>query len=345
MSEIPGPRAAAIAVPVLWIDDEIHPDDPIVHLLILQGFRVDCAVSGAAGIAKATSHQYAVVVLDLRLPDIPGLDLVAQLVRHAPVAVLTGHGDIESAVTAMKRGAAEFIRKPVLADELAAALLSIIHSAGHARIPTLADQERDEGREVSALIDRLTTISLRPRFCGALLVAIVTARLPLAAFLVCVAELRREMVASSTPSDEDLAARVRETIGRLQRARLGTPHAKVAAALAKLEACIQSHTRPREATLASELGLDASHLGRLLRSHTGLGFREWRRAIAMRHAVRRLVRPDLQIAEIAYGVGFDHPSQFDREFRHFFGASPKRLRRFFHATAQTESDVPHIWGP
>jgi len=68
------------------------------------------------------SQLHRAVVLDLRLPDMSGLEALEILTRYAPVTVLTGHGDIDLAVAAMKGGAIDFMRKPVLADELVACL-------------------------------------------------------------------------------------------------------------------------------------------------------------------------------------------------------------------------------
>jgi len=131
---------------------------------------------------------------------------------------------------------------------------------------------------------------------------------------------------------------VQQLITRLAFSRGSFDHVTVTSALTKLDASIRRHVRMQETALAAELGLDGSHLGRLLRQHTGLGFREWRRVLAMLHAVPQLVHADRHIAQIAYDVGFEHPSQFDREFRWLFGVSPKTLQRLVHGLSQPYID-------
>ena len=53
---------------LLWIDDEITRDSAVVRLLELEGYKVDCAVSGTAGLAMARAGEYQGILLDLRLP-------------------------------------------------------------------------------------------------------------------------------------------------------------------------------------------------------------------------------------------------------------------------------------
>jgi DNA-binding response OmpR family regulator len=64
---------------VLWIDDEVDAADAAVRLLALDGFRIDCAVSGSAGLAMARNSTYDAILLDLRLPDMSGLAVLESL--------------------------------------------------------------------------------------------------------------------------------------------------------------------------------------------------------------------------------------------------------------------------
>jgi DNA-binding response OmpR family regulator len=66
-------RARGDAPSLLWIDDEVQPSSAEVHLLELEGFLVDCSPTGAAGLAMARNKNYEAILLDLHLPDIPGL--------------------------------------------------------------------------------------------------------------------------------------------------------------------------------------------------------------------------------------------------------------------------------
>ena len=64
---------------LLWIDDEISPCDAEVAFLHRQGFQIECVVTGCDGLARARSREYDGILLDLKLPDLPGLSILATL--------------------------------------------------------------------------------------------------------------------------------------------------------------------------------------------------------------------------------------------------------------------------
>ena len=106
---------------ILVIDDE----EPIRRLLEKElageGRRVHTAEDGRKGFKMVREYWFDVVLLDLRLPDVEGLDLLIKIRESAPdceVIMITGHGDIDTAVEAMKLGAYDFIRKPFNLDRL-----------------------------------------------------------------------------------------------------------------------------------------------------------------------------------------------------------------------------------
>jgi AraC-like DNA-binding protein len=79
--------------------------------------------------------------------------------------------------------------------------------------------------------------------------------------------------------------------------------------------------------LCQELAMTRNGLSRLLKVDTGLTFRQWRWAILMRPALRRLADSDEHVRQIACALGYEHASQFDRDFRRDFGMSPVQFRR------------------
>ena len=112
---------------LLLVDD----DEPFLRRLAKamekRGFEIETAGSVAAGKAIATARPPAYAVIDLRLEDGNGLDVVSRLHERRPDAravVLTGYGNIATAVTAIKLGAVDYLAKPVDADEVVAALLA-----------------------------------------------------------------------------------------------------------------------------------------------------------------------------------------------------------------------------
>ncbi|MFC1671850.1 sigma-54-dependent transcriptional regulator [Planctomycetota bacterium] len=85
------------------------------------------AGDGASALARAAEQRYDCILLDLQLPDASGLDLVPGLLappnERCPIIVITGHGTIESAVTALKLGASDYLQKPLNIDDFEQVLL------------------------------------------------------------------------------------------------------------------------------------------------------------------------------------------------------------------------------
>lgn len=112
---------------LLLVDD----DEPFLRRLAKamekRGFSVECADSVAAGRAIATARPPAYAVVDLRLEDGNGLDVVEAIRERRPdsrVVVLTGYGAIATAVAAVKIGATDYLSKPADANDISAALLA-----------------------------------------------------------------------------------------------------------------------------------------------------------------------------------------------------------------------------
>src|SRR6516165_9514878 len=110
----------------------VEDDKSLLHRLSRamegRGFTVTTAQSVADGLNQLHSCSPAFAVVDLRLADGNGLDVVSALKRERPDAraiVLTGYGNIATAVTAVKMGAVDYLAKPADADEVVAALLAV----------------------------------------------------------------------------------------------------------------------------------------------------------------------------------------------------------------------------
>ncbi|NLX18097.1 MAG: sigma-54-dependent Fis family transcriptional regulator [Desulfobulbus sp.] len=106
---------------VLVIDDEESIRRLLQKELSTERREVKTAADAASALAMMRNHRFDVILMDLRLPDTSDLDLLIQtreLVPHTEVIMVTGHGDIDIAVEAMKLGAYDFIRKPFHLDRL-----------------------------------------------------------------------------------------------------------------------------------------------------------------------------------------------------------------------------------
>jgi DNA-binding NtrC family response regulator len=106
---------------ILVVDDERLIRSSLERALAGLGHQSEPADSAAAALAALARRRFDVVVLDLKLPDGSGLDILRRIVAEAPdtkVVVITAHGSIETAVEAMKLGAYDFVKKPFELDEL-----------------------------------------------------------------------------------------------------------------------------------------------------------------------------------------------------------------------------------
>jgi two-component system response regulator HydG len=111
------------ALRVLVIDDDKNLADAIAESLERKGYGCTVATSGRAGAAKIEKDEFDVVLTDLRMADLGGLDIVRRVREHLPdaeVYVITGYGDVKTAVEAMRLGATHYLLKPIDMVELRA---------------------------------------------------------------------------------------------------------------------------------------------------------------------------------------------------------------------------------
>jgi len=123
---------------VLLVDDEKSFVDVLQKRLNARGLKVDTSNSGEDAISKAQSQTFDVIVLDLAMPGMDGVETLKRLRKNDPdlqIILLTGHGSIEKAVEATKLGAMDFLQKPAKLPEL----LELIREAG-ARKAVLVEQ-------------------------------------------------------------------------------------------------------------------------------------------------------------------------------------------------------------
>ncbi len=112
---------------LLIVDDDEPLCQRLARAMERRGFIVRTADSVASGVAAATEHPPAFALVDLRLADGSGLDVVKALRTYRPnarIVMLTGYGNIATAVAAVKAGAVDYLPKPVDADAVERALLA-----------------------------------------------------------------------------------------------------------------------------------------------------------------------------------------------------------------------------
>jgi FixJ family two-component response regulator len=148
-SDDPGPDAVRdpdVAEMVYLIDDDPRVRQSLGDLLDSFRIPVVCFAAARDYLAYPRSDALACLVLDLELPELSGLDLQERLSREAgpPIIFISGHGDVPSAVRAMKGGAIEFLTKPVDTATLIAAIKAAFAQDGimRQRRAVLAESKR-----------------------------------------------------------------------------------------------------------------------------------------------------------------------------------------------------------
>src|SRR5689334_15017306 len=107
---------------VLVVDDEASARSGLEKLLRQEGYAVDAAADGPSALELASERPPDVVVTDLKMPKMDGVELLKKLREQdpdLPVIVVTAFGDVASAVNAMRAGAEDYLTKPVDFDALA----------------------------------------------------------------------------------------------------------------------------------------------------------------------------------------------------------------------------------
>lgn len=137
------------------VDDEEAIRKSASFMLRTSGFDVKTYASGTAFLREAKHAEPGCVLLDIRMPEIDGLEVQTMMAERGltmPVIVLTGHGDIATAVAAMKGGAIDFLEKPFEKAKLLAAI-----SVGFDRLDHKVDADlsaRDAEIRIQALTPR-----------------------------------------------------------------------------------------------------------------------------------------------------------------------------------------------
>ncbi|CCM80338.1 two-component system response regulator [Rhizobium altiplani] len=139
------------------VDDEEPVRKSFAFMLAINGYAVKLHQSAASFLSFAPSIHNGILVTDLRMPEISGLDLIRQLgVKKIPIPsiVITGHGDVPMAVEAMKAGAVDFIEKPFEDDVI---IEAIERASEHLIVPGA------NADEITDIQTRLQTLSERER--------------------------------------------------------------------------------------------------------------------------------------------------------------------------------------
>jgi two-component system nitrogen regulation response regulator GlnG len=143
---------------VLVADDEQSIAWVLAKALTKKGFKVDIAADGAEAKALAERNKYDLAILDIKMPDISGLDLLTLFREEQPempVIIMTAEATMKNAVEAMKRGAYDYITKPFDLDTLDAIIFKAQKaSTASAEIQRLKDELKDHYHLDRAIIGK-----------------------------------------------------------------------------------------------------------------------------------------------------------------------------------------------
>ena len=101
---------------ILIIDDEKAIRETLKEILEYEKHKVDLAADGKEGLTKAQEKNYDLIFCDIKMPELDGIEVLERIVvlgLDVPVIMISGHGNIETAVDALKKGAYDFLEKPL----------------------------------------------------------------------------------------------------------------------------------------------------------------------------------------------------------------------------------------
>ncbi len=135
---------------ILVVDDDQDSCDLIERILKKEGYRVTTLTDGRQTEGELRKHDTHLAIVDLKMPEISGLD-VLQMIRHhdndCAVIMMTGYATLDSAVSALRGGVVDYLRKPVREDELLGAVRRALAAKGLALMP-----EEELHRNIGATI-------------------------------------------------------------------------------------------------------------------------------------------------------------------------------------------------
>ena len=110
-----------MAESILIVDDEEIIRESLSFVLAKEGYRVQDAANGRLALEKVREQAFDLVITDLEMPEMKGIELLEQVTLHSPetmVVIITAYGSIDTAIAALRKGAVDYILKPVEFDEL-----------------------------------------------------------------------------------------------------------------------------------------------------------------------------------------------------------------------------------
>jgi DNA-binding NtrC family response regulator len=148
---------------ILVMDDELSVAKGLEMILTEEGYEVDLAMTGRDALETFGKKEFDLLVADLRLPDIDGMDVIRAVKEQRPqtgVLVITGYASVNSAVESMRLGAFDYLSKPFTEDQIKNSIGEALREKRRKQVePSLARAESEEEkliqrREVLRVLNR-----------------------------------------------------------------------------------------------------------------------------------------------------------------------------------------------
>jgi signal transduction histidine kinase len=143
---------------ILVIEDEEDVRESYLDMFEFFGYEVDSAPNGREGVVKVTKNDYDIVITDLNMPEMDGIEVLKMVKKNKPyieVIVITGYATLENAIKAMKIGAYDYFTKPIDLEHVKIVLAKCIQSI----------KARKENEELKTLNQKLTELNeLKDKF-------------------------------------------------------------------------------------------------------------------------------------------------------------------------------------
>ena len=141
-------------IPILLVDDDLELTAMLSQYLVREGFDVHAVHDGLAGVTEASSGRYAIVVLDVMMPRLSGMEALRRIRASSkvPVLMLTARGDNLDRIVGLDMGADDYVPKPCTPGELVARLRAILRrtQARDAAAPTTGTRTVEVGALILA---------------------------------------------------------------------------------------------------------------------------------------------------------------------------------------------------
>jgi DNA-binding response OmpR family regulator len=149
---------------ILIVDDEPMPRVTIARALNLMGYQAEQAASGAEALSKLVARYYDLMLLDLRMPGMDGVEVLQQAKKLCPdmlVIILTAHATLDSAIKAVRFGAVDYLLKPYSLRDTEAAIAKALNQHRRAQGPPTPEERIVQRGPITLDVEkRLAIVSL-----------------------------------------------------------------------------------------------------------------------------------------------------------------------------------------